>query len=81
MNIESWCTVEQMPKQDWQRAQRSHNESALKSNVLKTDSKALQEDRFSAMTKVQDTKHRERRHFPEKRKYLYYYFKACLGTF
>ena len=66
MNIESWCTVEKMPSQDWRRAQRGHHDGALNSTVFKEDNIASQQDRFSYGKAVQETKHKEKRHYPEK---------------
>ena len=63
MNIESWCAVEKMPSQDWQRAQRGHNDVSMKSTVFKEDNKVSQK---SPVRAVPETKHKERRHFPEK---------------
>lgn len=65
MNIESWCTVEKMPSQDWQRVQRGHHDGALSSTVFKEDKMASQLNRFS-YGKVAETKHREKRHYPDK---------------
>lgn len=64
MNIESWCTVEKMPSQDWRRAQRSHNDVSMKSTVFKEDKTFCQQS--SPSQAVQEEKHKERRHYPEK---------------
>ncbi len=66
MNTESWCTVERSSSQDWKRAERGHFDGAFKSTVFK-QSQASQEDRFSSgQNQVQNSKHRERRHFKDK---------------
>ena len=66
MNIESWCTVEKMPKQDWRRAQRGHSDEILKSTVFSHDRTTVKRSCLPDVS--QDSDYKERRHFPEKSK-------------
>lgn len=68
MNTESWCSVEKMPSQDWKRAQRGHDDKAMKSTVFVKE-KLVDEGRLIAL-KVHDMEHKQRRHFAGKRRYL-----------
>ena len=64
MEVESWCTVEDMPASSWARAQRKHNSKAFDSQVLANDKQEPQTDRSSGwINATNEPPHRERRHY------------------
>ena len=66
MNIESWCAVECSSSQNWLRSDRKHFDKAFKSTVFNEKSNKDYEGRVEFPNKLEV--HREKRHFPEKRK-------------
>ena len=64
MNGESWCTAECTASQGPERAERKHYKHAFDSKIFKQNGAIHNQPRLTEF-KVPDTKHRERRHFPE----------------
>lgn len=65
MNVESWCAVECTSSQNWTRPDRKHYDKAFKSRVF-SEEQIQDEGRVQFQHKIEA--HKERRHFPEKRK-------------
>ena len=66
MDKESWCTVEMTASQDWTRAERKHNKHAFDSKVFKSDLAGNKSERLTEFKPVDNTTHKERRHFTDK---------------
>ena len=68
MNTESWCTVESRSSENWTRSNRKHFGKAFESKVFK-EGPDDSEGRLQFPQKKEV--HRERRHFPEKCKFVF----------
>lgn len=71
MNIESWCSVERTPDQEWMRSERKHVKDPFKSSVFSDKTPP-------AESVTDDPKHcrpdldslKKRKHFPQKCEFI-----------
>ncbi|KAK3092862.1 hypothetical protein FSP39_008027 [Pinctada imbricata] len=72
---ESWCAVEMKKEQAWCRKQRQHFQQQFDSSVFQDHSPGYEP---RCTFEVNAPTHRERRHYADKCKYLWYLSTICL---